>query len=610
MALRLQPKGGSLLGIGLVFPKGVTFERGLPVGVLKRSALLCVLGAAVAMATPKLRLEKSAVGPINVNVGQNGTTQTVQAFNAGDGSLALSLSANVAWLATTIGTPAPSCTIFSGSCLPINIALNTSALTRGLYTGTLTVNSPNTIDAPQTITVTVQVGSGVPDSLDMYVAPGATATTTFGSGSNLATKITNPGSGPTLSISAGGAGSFAFNHSYTVTTAAPSNTSDGDYTGGITVSGSALAADNKNVPVTVHVTSQPIASASPQKVLIRVAQGAAKTTQFIVLGNSGLGTLTVSSVSFGSSGPPSWLTVATQANIVILTADPTGLSPGVQAATASVASNARNGTMTVPIELDVLTSGPPVTYFQGVLDNATFSTGGSLAPGEIVALFGEQLTKGAAVQAGSLPLGTSLGGATVNVNGQPAPVYYVAANQIDFLIPYGTPVGTALVSVSRDGQAGNTVTAPIITAAPQILPLGIGNYGNIVLGSDLVTRPMPATPGIASRPAQAGVDSLVIYALGLGQTTPPVADGVAAPATEPLARASSVQVTLGAPFGGTQSNITPLFAGLTPGLVGLYQINIKLPGTSPVGNAVPLMLTMGGVSSNTVSIAVVAPTPQ
>jgi len=610
MALRLQPKGGSLVSRpDRFFQSGVTFERGLPVGVLKRSALLCVLGAAVAMATPKLLLQSAAIGPFNVNIGQNGSTQTVEAFNGGDGSLSLSMSSSVPWLTASVGTPLQ-CTYFAGSCFPVNIALGTSALTRGLYTGVLTVNSPNTINAPQTITVTVQVGSGVPDSLDMYVAAGATATATFGSGSTLATKVTNPGGGPTLSISAGGGGSFAFNHSYQVNALAPSNTSDGDYTGGIAVSGSALAADNKNVPVTVHVTSQPIAVASPQKVQFRVAQGAAKATQYIVLDNSGKGTLTVSSVSFGSSGPPAWLTVSTQANIVILTADPTGLSPGVQTATASVASNARNAPATVPIELDVLASGPPVTYFQGVLDNATFSTGGSLAPGEIVALFGEQLTKGPAVQASSLPLGTSLGGATVNVNGQPAPVYYVSGNQIDFLIPYGTPVGTALVSVTRDGQAGNTVSAALIPAAPQILPLGIGNYGNIVLGSDLVTRPMPATPGIASRPAQAGVDSLVIYALGLGQTTPAVADGVAAPATEPLARAAPVQVTIGVPFSGTQSVVTPLFAGLTPGLVGLYQINIQVPGTSPTGNAVPLVLTMGGVNSNTVSIAVSGPTPQ
>ena len=586
--------------------------------VFKRSAVLCVLCAAVAMATPKLRLQTAAVGPIFVDAGKNGTQQSVDAYNAGDGTLSLTVTSNVTWLTPSVGTPS-TCVIVVGFCLPLNIAFATSSLTQGLYTGVLTVSSPNAIDAPQTITVTVQVGSGVPNSMDLYVAAGATASATFGVGLTpqtcgsqmnspcpLVTKVTNPSSGPTLSVSASGSGSFFFTHTYTVTTAAPAKTPDGDYTGSVAISGSATAADNKSMPVTVHVTSQPIAVASPQKVTLRVAQGGAPATQYIALSNSGLGTLTVSAVSLGSGGTPSWLKVSTTANLVVLTADPAGLSPGAQTATASVASNARNGAVSVPIELDVLASGPPITYFQGVLDNATFTTGQTLAPGEIVALFGEQLITGAAAQAGSLPLGTSLGGASVTVNGQPAPVYYVSANQIDFLIPYGTAAGDALVSVTRAGQAGNIVSATVAPVAPRILPLGIGNYGNIVLASDLVTRPIPATPGIASRPAKTGTDSLVIYALGLGVTTPPVADGVGAPASQPLAQASPVQVFLGPlnTSGAVTAVITPLFAGLTPGLVGLYQINATIPALSPVGDAVPLTLQMGTVNSNTVAVAI------
>jgi len=570
------------------------------------SVTLCLLGATAAMATPKLRLSTAAIGPVNVNVGQNGGQQSVEAFNAGDGTLSLSTSSSVPWLAASIGTPR-GCAFFTGSCLPVNIALTTSTLTRGLFTGTVTVTSPNTIDAPQTITVTVQAGSGIPDSLDMYVAPGASASTSFSSGSTLTTNVTNPGGGPTLSVVLSGGGSFSFNHSYRVTAQAPAGTTDGDYPGSIAVSGSSLAADNKSVPVTVHVTSQPIAAPSAQKIQFRIAQGAAKATQYIVLSNSGLGTLTVSSVGFGSGSPPAWLTTSTQANIVILTADATGLSPGVQTATASIASNARNGPVSVPIELDVLGSGPPVTYYQGVLDNATFSAGGSLAPGEIVALFGEQLTVGPPLQAASLPLGTSLGGATVTVNGQAAPIYYVSGNQIDFLIPYGAPSGAGLVSVSRDGQTGNTVSIAVAAMAPEVLPLGIGNYGNIVLG-DLVTRPIPTTPGIASRPAQAGVDSLVIYALGMGQTTPPVADGVAAPAVEPLARVPTPQVIFGdGYFAGSGVIATPFFAGLTPGLVGLYQINVSVPAAAPRGATVPLVVSMGTAASNPVSIAISDP---
>jgi hypothetical protein len=382
--------------------------------VLKRGALLCVLSAAVAMATPTLRLQSATVGPVHADIGQNAPQQSVDAYNSGNGSLTLSLSSNVPWFTAALGT-SHSCTIVVGTCLPINVTFSTAALARGLYTGTITVTAPGTIDAPQTITVTAQIGSGVPDSLDLYVAPGGSASATMTSGSNLATKVTNPAGGPTLSVSAGGLGSFSFNHSYQVNTQAASTATNGDYAGSIAVSGSSLVADNKTVPVTVHVTTQPIAVASPQRVLFRLAQGGTKATQYIVLNNSGMGTLTASSVTFSGSAP-AWLSVSTTGNFVALTADPSGLGQGVQTATATVASNARNGPLTVPIELDILPSGPPVTYFQNVLDNATFSTGASLAPGDIVALFGEQLISGAAQQAGSLPLGTSLGGASVNVN--------------------------------------------------------------------------------------------------------------------------------------------------------------------------------------------------
>jgi hypothetical protein len=40
------------------------------------------------------------------------------------------------------------------------------------YTDIVTITAPNTIDAPQTITVTMAVGGTVPSSVNVYVAPG------------------------------------------------------------------------------------------------------------------------------------------------------------------------------------------------------------------------------------------------------------------------------------------------------------------------------------------------------------------------------------------------------------------------------------------------------
>ena len=47
----------------------------------------------------------------------------------------------------------------------------------------------------------------------------------------------------------------------------------------------------------------------------------------------------------------------------------------------------------------------------------------------------------------------------------------------------------------------------------------------------------------------------------------------------------------------------PLFAGLTPGQVGLYQINVTIPFDAPTGN-VPVYIEMPGVGSNYTDIAI------
>jgi uncharacterized protein (TIGR03437 family) len=556
------------------------------VSLFPRTVFLCGVFCGMVTATPQLRLSTASVGPVFVAVGQNGPAQSVTASNIGDGSLSLSASANATWLA-------PSVTASN----TINIILNTASLTRANYTGVVTVSDPNAIDAPPTIMVIVQVGSAVPDSMDLYLMPGGSASAGFTTGSLLTVSVNNPTGGPALAVSTTGGGSFAFSYPYQLTASAPAGTVATDYAGSFTVSGSSFATDNKTVPVTAHVTSQPIAGWSPASVQFNIAQGAAAQTQGVGFSNLGAGTLAIS----GVTGNPSWLTASIQGNAILLTANPTGMNPGAYQATVTVSSNAINGPSSVPVELDVLTPGPAVTNFQGVVDNAVF--GASLAPGGIAALFGEQLTTGPPAPAQSIPLGTSLGGATVFVNNQAAPSYYVSVGQINFQIPYGTSAGPGVVRVDRDGLTGNSVSVNIVPAAPRLLffYLGTQDYA-IALFPDGVTYAIPSTPGILSRPAVAGVDTLVFYALGLGQTNPPVTEGQAAPAAQV---APSTMVFGQSLLPTTGVTVVPAYAGLTPGLVGLYQINVVVPALSPKGDAIPVYFDMGnGVMSNRVNIAV------
>ena len=90
----------------------------------------------------------------------------------------------------------------------------------------------------------------------------------------------------------------------------------------------------------------------------------------------------------------------------------------------------------------------------------------------------------------------------------------------------------------------------------------------------------------------------MIYATGLGRTSPAVDSGQPAPDDELLYATIAPQVTL------SGKDLTVLYAGLVPGSIGLYQINAAVPGGVPQGLEVPLVITQAGAST-TLSVRVV-----
>jgi len=88
----------------------------------------------------------------------------------------------------------------------------------------------------------------------------------------------------------------------------------------------------------------------------------------------------------------------------------------------------------------------------------------------------------------------------------------------------------------------------------------------------------------------------VIYGTGLGQTSPAVQSGMPSPLSPLAVALTKPTVTLG----GVQLPL--LYYGLTPGEVGVYQINVTVPGSVPVG-WLPLVISQGG-SSTTLTVRV------
>lgn len=567
------------------------------------SFLLFFLGFAnLADAAPMLRLTSSTVGPIAVAVAATGPAQLVEAYNGGDGSLSLSATSSASWLVPTVQSPrACTATTASQTCIPLQFALNTGALAAGMYTGIVTVTDAGsaTVDAPQTITVTVQVGGGVPSSLDMYVAPGSINDTAFYANSaSLTGRATTSDGNNWLSLALTSTGSFQFAYPYRIRIAPqPGNTAGGVYTGSLVTTGSTFAGDNKTIPVTMRVTTQPIAQASATSVTARLAQGAPPYSGYVSLINAGQGTLTAQSVSSSGQG----FTASLSGNLAVVQFNTGTLAAGDYPGSVTLTSNAVNGSLTVPVDFQVVPKGAPYIPYQGILDDAIFRAGDAVAPGDIVALFGEQLLFDTPPAAPSAPLPKTLDGVQVLVNGEAAPLYYVSYFQINFQIPVDIPTGTAVVQVKRgDGSVSNLASVQIVQRAPRLLLLD-GNYGAIV--NQDFSLPMPnGTFGVyQTHPARAG-DALTIYAIGLGSTTPSVSSGAAAP-TNPLANLDTTPTVV---FGGGISAVTaiPFFAGLTPTASGLYQVNVIVPPGVPTGSNVSVSLVFPGSASNPAAIAI------
>ncbi len=572
------------------------------------SILLTCFSVATLSAAPQLRLSTTAVGPIYVESGATTPAQSINAFNIGTGSLNLSIASSASWLTGTIGSPATCTGGPVAACLPVTVAVSTASLAVGTYTGSLTLNDPNAIDSPQSVVVTVQV-NGAPASANLYVTPyggpASTAVLNVNTGGSVHSSITTSDNGPWLSFALSGGGSYIFYTPYQVQVTAQPNQS-GNYTGTVALSGSTYAPDNQTIAVNLTVTTQPILQITP--LTYNLVQGQAAQAYSVNFQNIGMGTLSISGVT--TSGG-SWLSGITSGggSTVSLTVDPSSLSPGSYTGTVTLASNAANTTIPIPVQVTVAAQSGPQISFGGVVDNASFSSGKAVGSGTIAAVFGTQFSATGPAYASVVPLPTTLAGIQVLVNGTAAPLFYVDAYQADFQVPFGLSAGSAVVQVVRNGQAGNMVSASVDSIAPRLFTLpslgpapDTSPWGIVINASD-GTLALPSTLGVPAHPAHVG-DVITIYALGLGPVSPSVDTGAGAPSTAPLAQAvNNVSIYFGGGFLG-ESSAVPSYAGLAPTYVGLYQINVTIPPGTPTGN-IPVTIEMPGHASNFVEMAII-----
>ena len=247
----------------------------------------------------------------------------------------------------------------------------------------------------------------------------------------------------------------------------------------------------------------------------------------------------------------------------------------------------------------VVPRAPPSLNPGGVANGASFSNL-PLAAGSIASVFGANFAT--FVVAGSLPLPKTLGGVSLQINGMTVPLFAVSLQQINFQVPWELlGQSQASITVIVNGVTSNAATINLGNSSPGLFSLkqqGTGQGAILIGGTLMFAAPVGALS--TSRPARQG-EFVTIFCTGLGPVTNQPGSGAAVPTVPQSLTTTLPTVTVG----GMSASVS--FSGLAPGFVGLYQVNIQVPQNAPVGDAVPVVLSIGGVTSNTVTMAVQSP---
>ncbi|MBV6432509.1 MAG: hypothetical protein IANPNBLG_02651 [Bryobacteraceae bacterium] len=239
-----------------------------------------------------------------------------------------------------------------------------------------------------------------------------------------------------------------------------------------------------------------------------------------------------------------------------------------------------SGFTALPWSFDASVAAPRIERVVNAADNTA-----AVAPGSLVSIFGANLSP--INQATQLtPLPTALGESCLTVNGLPLPVVFVSPGQINGQIPFQVDGNVSLI-LRTPGGVSDTFNLTILPTAPGVFRNGVAGTRNDLPAVFRAANGLLVTD---TNPIHRG-DTITIYLTGLGRTSPAVDAGVPAPG-DPLA---SVIVPPAVTLGGVALPVE--FAGLTPGSIGVYQINARVPSDVPPGLDQPLTISQGSGAS-------------
>ena len=230
------------------------------------------------------------------------------------------------------------------------------------------------------------------------------------------------------------------------------------------------------------------------------------------------------------------------------------------------------------------------------VSNAASYAADAVSPGELVTVFGINLGPAtpATLQLDSSGMVSSnLEATRVLFDGIPAPMIYADRNQISAVVPYGLTNSTTQIQVEYHGVASSAFPMTVVPAHVAIFTAdssGAGQATALNQDGTLNSSANPAAPGSV----------LVLYATGMGETSPAGVDG----SVTGYDSLPQPMLPITVAIDGQPAQV--LYAGAAPGMVaGIMQINVQISATVQSSNAVPVTLTVGKQASpQNVTVAV------
>jgi uncharacterized protein (TIGR03437 family) len=230
----------------------------------------------------------------------------------------------------------------------------------------------------------------------------------------------------------------------------------------------------------------------------------------------------------------------------------------------------------------------PAIASNGVVNTGSYQVGQGLAPGSYISIFGAYLAD-AIVGSPTLSLPVSVGTVSVSFDGGglslPGHISFVSPGQVNVQIPWEFQGQSSVkMTVSLSYIPSAVYTVPLNTYSPGIFEFSDNGHLSAAAtdaNGVVFTQANPAKRG----------QTIVLYVNGLGPVDQKMTSGEPTPLPPPLANTTVLPTVK---IGNTNAHVD--FAGLSPGWVGLYQVNVDVPSNAATGPQ-PIVVSIGGVDS-------------